>query len=195
MGKRLLLLVLLLNILTLDAQKLNLSGKVLSFEKKPVENATIYLLKKKDFSIINYTSSNREGNFSLKTDELAEPSILKVDAEKMVSYSKNFENIGKSISLGEIELERNSVTDIQEVKLTASPVKIKKDTIEFNASSIKVRPDSKIEKLLKQIPGVQIDNDSNTYFEDRDDLILKRYVMFSLTMKLNKFARNKTQTP
>ncbi len=153
MRKRLLLLVLLLNILTLDAQKLNLSGKVLSFEKKPVENATIYLLKKKDSSIINYTSSNREGNFSLKTDELAEPSILKVDAEKMVSYSKNFENIGKSISLGEIELERNSVTDIQEVKLTASPVKIKKDTIEFNASSIKVRPDSKIEKLLKRFPG------------------------------------------
>lgn len=36
---------------------------------------------------------------------------------------------------------------------------------------------------------------SNTFFEDRDDLILKRYVMFSLTMKLNKFARNKTQTP
>ena len=36
---------------------------------------------------------------------------------------------------------------------------------------------------------------STTFFEDRDDLILKRYVMFSLTMKLNKFARNKTQTP
>ncbi|WP_312172319.1 outer membrane beta-barrel protein, partial [Chryseobacterium sp.] len=35
---------------------------------------------------------------------------------------------------------------------------------------------------------------SNTYFEDRDDLILKRYVMFSLTMKLNKFAGKKTKT-
>jgi hypothetical protein len=34
---------------------------------------------------------------------------------------------------------------------------------------------------------------SNTYFEDRDDLILKRYVMFSLTMKLNKFAGKKTE--
>ncbi|WP_415328578.1 outer membrane beta-barrel protein [Chryseobacterium sp. MMS23-Vi53] len=34
---------------------------------------------------------------------------------------------------------------------------------------------------------------SSTYFEDRDDLILKRYVMFSLTMKLNKFAGKKMQ--
>ncbi|WP_294316240.1 TonB-dependent receptor [uncultured Chryseobacterium sp.] len=159
MRKLLLLLVVLLNILMLDAQKLNINGKVLNFEKKPVENATIYLLKQKDSSIINYTSSNREGNFSLKTDEVYEPSILKVDAEKLISYSRNFENIGESVSLGNIELERNSVSNIQEVKLTASPVKVKKDTIEFNASSIKVRPDSKIEELLKQIPGVQMDND------------------------------------
>lgn len=35
---------------------------------------------------------------------------------------------------------------------------------------------------------------SSAYFEDRDDLILKRYVMFSLTMKLNKFAGKKMQT-
>ncbi len=159
MGKRLLLLVFLLNILMLNAQKLNINGKVLNFEKKPVENATIYLLKQKDSSIINYTSSNREGNFSLKTDEISEPSILKIDAEKLISYSRNFETIGQSVSLGDIELERNSVSNIQEVKLTASPVKVKKDTIEFNASSIKVRPDSKIEELLKQIPGVQMDND------------------------------------
>jgi len=32
------------------------------------------------------------------------------------------------------------------------------------------------------------------YFEDREDLILKRYVMFSLTMKLNKFAGKKMET-
>uniref|UniRef100_A0AAU6WNE3 Carboxypeptidase regulatory-like domain-containing protein n=1 Tax=Chryseobacterium endophyticum TaxID=1854762 RepID=A0AAU6WNE3_9FLAO len=87
MRKLLLLLIVLLNILMLDAQKLNINGKVLNFEKKPVENATIYLLKQKDSSIINYTSSNREGNFSLKTDEVYEPSILKVDAEKLISYS------------------------------------------------------------------------------------------------------------
>jgi hypothetical protein len=29
---------------------------------------------------------------------------------------------------------------------------------------------------------------SNAYFEDREDLILKRYFMFSISMKLNKFA-------
>jgi hypothetical protein len=159
MRKLLLLLVLAFNFIILNAQKLNIDGKVLNFEKKPIENATVYLLKQKDSSIVNYTATNKEGKFSLKTDELTEPSILKIDADKLISFSKNIEKVNKSFSLGEIELEKNTVTNIEEVTITASPVKIKKDTIEFNASAIKVRPDSKIEELLKQIPGVEIGND------------------------------------
>lgn len=159
MKKLAILLTLTFNFVILNAQKLNIDGKILNFEKKAIENATVYLLKEKDSSIINYTATNREGKFSLKTDNVNEPSILKIDADKMLPFSKRLETIDKSFSLGDIELEKNSVTNIEEVKLTASPVKIKKDTIEFNASAIKVRPDSKIEELLKQIPGVQIDND------------------------------------
>lgn len=159
MKKILLLWILVLNVITLNAQKLNIDGNVTNFEKKPVENATVYLLKQKDSSIVNYTATNKDGKFSLKTDELKEPTVLKIDAEKLISYSKNYEKIDQSFSLGQIELEKNTVFNIEEVKLTASPVKIKKDTIEFNASSIKVRPDSKIEELLKQIPGVEISNE------------------------------------
>lgn len=159
MKKLLLLLTLFFNFLFLGAQKLAIDGKIVNFEKKPVENATVYLLREKDSSIINYTSTNREGRFSLKTDEINEPSILKADADKLISYSKRMDKINGSLSLGDIELDKNSVTHIEEIKLTASPVKIKKDTIEFNASSIKVRPDSKIEELLKQIPGVEISNE------------------------------------
>lgn len=34
---------------------------------------------------------------------------------------------------------------------------------------------------------------SSSYIEDREDLILKRYIMFSLSMKLNRFAGKKMQ--
>ena len=63
----------------------------------------------------------------LKSNEETEPTVLKIDAEKLISYSKNFESIKQSISLGDIELEKNSVFNIEEVKISASPVKIKKD--------------------------------------------------------------------
>lgn len=150
MKKIIFLLFFVLNAVILQAQKMSLDGKVLDYDKKPVENATVYLLKQKDSSIINYTATNKEGKFSLKSDEISEPSVLKIDAEKLVSYSKNFETITKSLSIGDIQLEKNSVFNIEEVKISASPVKIKKDTIEFNASAIKVRPDSKIEELSNQ---------------------------------------------
>lgn len=168
MKKILLVLILIINTAILNGQKLAIDGKVMDFEKKPVENATVYLLKQKDSSIINYTPTNKEGKFSLKTDEFNEPSVLKIDADKLIPYSKNFEKIDKSFSLGQIELEKNSVFNIEEVKLTVSPVKIKKDTIEFNASSIKVRPDSKIEELLKQIPGVEISNEGKITVNGKD---------------------------
>ncbi len=159
MKKILWLLVLLFQFLILNGQKLSIDGKVVDSEKKPMENATVYLLKQKDSSIINYTSTNKEGKFSLKTGEVKESSILKVDAENFISYSKIFKEISQSVDTGTIELDKNRITDIEEVKLTVSPIKIKKDTIEFNAAAIKVRPDSNIEELLKNIGGVEIDSD------------------------------------
>lgn len=142
-----------------NAQKISLDGKVKTSEQKPIINATVYLLKAKDSAIINYTSTNNEGKFSLKLDQLNERSLLKIEADKHNEYSKIFEKIESSQNIGEIELENSKVSDIAEVKILASPVKIKTDTIEFNASSIKVRPDSKIEELLKNIPGVEISNE------------------------------------
>lgn len=159
MKKVLSMLMLACTVFLLHAQNLHIDGKVSDPDKKPIENATVYLLKEKDSSIINYTATNKEGKFSLKTDSQNEPSLLKIDAEKLQSYSKKFDKLSQSLSLGDIDLEKGNVTNIDEVKISVSPVKIKKDTIEFNASSIKVRPDSKIEELLKQIPGVEISND------------------------------------
>lgn len=158
MKKILLFVFLVCNFLIAHAQRLHIDGKIFDPEKKTVENATIYLLKAKDSSIINYTATNKEGKFSLQTDEIREPSFLKIDTEKL-SYSKALEKIEQSLSLGDIELEKKKVINIDEVKITVSPVKIKNDTIEFNASALKVRPDSQIDELLKQIPGVEIGND------------------------------------
>ncbi|MFZ4106979.1 outer membrane beta-barrel protein, partial [Flavobacterium sp.] len=45
------------------------------------------------------------------------------------------------------------------IKGQAPPIRIKKDTLEFNVSSFKVRPDANVETLLKQLPGVEIDTD------------------------------------
>lgn len=143
----------------MNGQSITIGGKISDFENKPVEKATVSLIKQKDSSLIKSAFTDNEGKFSLKINELDEPSILKVDAAKLISYSKNFYEIKKSFVLNEIKLDKDKVSDIEEVVITVSPVKIKKDTIEFNANAIKVRPDSNIQELLKNIDGVEVDSD------------------------------------
>lgn len=50
-----------------------------------------------------------------------------------------------------------------EVVQTKSPIRITKDTIEFNASFYKTRSNAVVEDLLKKIPGIQIDDDGTIW--------------------------------
>jgi len=45
------------------------------------------------------------------------------------------------------------------IKGTAAAIKIKGDTTEYNAAAFKIQPNSKVEDLLKQLPGIQVDKD------------------------------------
>ena len=45
------------------------------------------------------------------------------------------------------------------IKGKTAAIKIKGDTTEFDAGSYTIQPNSKVEDLLKQLPGIQIDKD------------------------------------
>jgi len=186
MKKIIWLLLFSFNFLLLNGQNINISGKVSNFENKPVENAIVRLIKQKDSSIIKSTSTDKEGSFSLRINELNEPSTLKVDADKSISYSKNFDQINKSLSLDEIKLDKDKISNIEEVVITASPIKIKKDTIEFNANAIKVRPDSNIQELLKNIDGIEVDSDGKIMVNGKevDQIMINGKPFFDTTGKI-----------
>lgn len=60
-----------------------------------------------------------------------------------------------TINMGTRSKELNEVT----IKAETREIKIKGDTIEFNAKAYVVQPNAKVEDLLKQIPGIEIDKD------------------------------------
>ena len=103
MRKLFLLFILLIGI-SHYGQSLNLTGKIVDQSGKPIEDATIYLLKQKDSSIINYTNSGKEGNFSLKFDKIQEPVLFKVNAEQQKEYSKIYDKLESSQKLDVIKL-------------------------------------------------------------------------------------------
>ena len=154
-------LFVLLSCATFGQNSFTIKGKAVSKEVNlPLESATIYITAAKDSTVIDYTISNKNGNFSISVKKLNQPFIVKVASLGYQTWEKEFPKLTSDIDMGEIFIS-DAVTTLGEVEIVseAPPIRIKNDTLEFNASSFKVRPDSNVEALLKKLPGVEIDKD------------------------------------
>ncbi|WP_121964171.1 TonB-dependent receptor [Myroides sp. N17-2] len=137
----------------------NMTGTVLDSLKKPIEVATVYLSKERDSTLVEYTMTDAKGNFKLAFNKVSEPAIFKISMVGYKDFTKKFDKgISEDIDLKTLIL-REYGNQLDEVVIVAEapPIRIKKDTLEFNASSFKVRPDANLEELLKNLPGVQLD--------------------------------------
>jgi hypothetical protein len=138
-----------------------ISGTILDVNTQlPVELATVYLSTVKDSSVIDYTVSDKKGNFKFVSKKINKPVFLKVSNIGYKNFLKEFKEVYNSIPIGNIYMEesQNLLKEVV-IKTQAPPIRVKKDTLEFNAPSFKVRPDATVEALLKQLPGFLIDSD------------------------------------
>ena len=153
------LLFVLISFFSNAQSTVTISGKIIdNISKLPMESATVYLTSVKDSTMIDYTISDKNGVFSLVTKRLKDPVMLKVSFVGFAAYSQQVKEILQNRDFGVLPLEENpNVLGEVVIKSEAPPVRIKQDTLEFNASSLKVRPDANVEALLKQLPGVEVD--------------------------------------
>src|SRR5690606_35465370 len=143
------------------AQQITIKGNITDAETElPIESATVYLSRIQDSTVVDYTISDKNGNFNLNIRKTDKPTRLKISNVIYQAYSKDFETISENIDLGKITLElQSTMLETVEIVGEVPPIRIKNDTLEFNASSFKVRPDANVEALLKQLPGVEIDSE------------------------------------
>ena len=76
---------------------------------------------------------------------------------------KNFTKVIEvkgNLDLGEVKMTLDKET-LEQATVSASgnPITVKKDTIEYNASSFKTTENSVLEDLLKKLPGIEISED------------------------------------
>lgn len=138
-----------------------IKGKVLDKNTQvPLEAATVYLTSVKDSAVIDYTITDKNGVFKIDTKKITKPVFFKISYIGYQTYKQQEQSIIENKDFGIIRLIENT-NNLGEVviKSEAPPIRIKKDTLEFNASSFKVRPDSNVETLLKQLPGVEVSSD------------------------------------
>lgn len=153
-------LLLLLFATTIFAQNVTIKGKITDNQNFPLESATIYVTSVKDSSIVDYTISGKNGLWELKIRKQAKPVFLKVSFMGLADYRQEIQSIEADRDFGVMKLE-DRPTELNEIVIQNEipPIRIKKDTLEFDAASFKVRPDANVETLLKQLPGVDIDSE------------------------------------
>lgn len=153
--------ILLFATLSFSQNTYQLKGKIIDKTiKTPLESATIYLTTVKDSTIIDYTISDKNGNFSLKARKSEGAVNFKISYNGYENYNLKLASILEDKDFGLIEIAEN-VNQLSEVVVKGEipPIRIKTDTLEFNAGSFKVSPDANVEALLKQLPGVEIDDE------------------------------------
>ena len=137
-----------------------LKGTVLDINTQlPVELATVYFTTVKDSTVIDYATTDKNGFFRLNTKKLDKPVFLKINYLGYQTYTEEQNGLLESKDFGKLYL-LESVNTLNEVvvKSEAPPIRMKQDTLEYNAASYKVRPDANVETLLKQLPGFDVDD-------------------------------------
>lgn len=128
---------------------------------EPIGFATAYLTKAGQTAPAKYTLSSIEGKVEL--DNVKKGTYV-FSAELMgyKSYTKEITVENASIDLGEVKMEPDlEVLDAASVSATGNAIIIKKDTVEYNASSFKTTENDVLEDLLKKLPGVEVSEDGS----------------------------------
>jgi hypothetical protein len=157
-------LVLLLCLATTVSAQGVIKGKIIdSAGKKPLGLATVTVFKASDTTLITYRLSTPEGDFKVPGLPLNLPCRLVISFSGYDAYRKEFTLTSDApLDMGKIELYPSSKS-LEEVLVIAErpPVTVRRDTVEFNASSFKTLPTALVEDLLKKLPGVEVDADGN----------------------------------
>ena len=163
---------------SINAQKSDgsVKGKLTdSSGKQPLNGATVSIVNTKDSSLATFTLSNKQGGFEVKGLEQGNYQLM-VSFQGFETFKKVFSITAeaKAIDLGELNVQKEYKTLGEVVVTSESPVVVKNDTVQFNASGFKTKPNATVEDLLKKIPGVEVDKEGNVKAQGED--IQKVYV-------------------
>lgn len=161
MKKIILLSLLFVSAYAAMAQKFSIKGQVVDSTTNALPSATVMLLNSSDSSLVNFALSNAQGFFEIKNVNKGSYD-LKISFVGYATFITRVEASGDSpiIETGQLELQ-SQAKQLDEMVIMGErvPVRIKGDTIEFNASSFKTKANANVEDLLKKLPGVEVESD------------------------------------
>ena len=160
--KHLLLIIALLACNTAFAQAIYTIKLHLTDEKtsEPVAFATASVTMKGEKSPLKYVLTDDHGDATIVKLKKG-TYILRAELMGYKTYTKEI-LLEKNLDLGVIKMAEDAeVLDAARVTDVGNPIIIKKDTVEYNASSFKTSENDMLEQLLKKLPGVEVAADGS----------------------------------
>lgn len=138
--------------------------------KEPLEMVSI-TLQNENNNILAYTSSDENGKYSLKTDN--------IDGGFFVVFSKyGYEEQKHALSKNEIKADRlldillkeesEKIKDIKEVVIYQKPkIEEIQDTLTYRANAFKDGTERNVEDLIKKLPGMTVENNGSIKYKGK----------------------------
>lgn len=139
-----------------------------SLTREPVPFASVYVIPAKDTTITNFTLSDAKGE--AKLDEVPFGNYvfhIEMMGYKPIAKERYFRE--REVDMGTLLLQQDplflqaaTVTDV------GNPIVVKKDTVEFNASSFRVGANAMLKDLLQRMPGMEITEEGKVKFNGEE---------------------------
>lgn len=149
--------------------RVTIKGAIRDTSGAEIPFATVMLLNPKDTTLVNFSRSDDKGNFAFKNIKNASylfkiSYIGYIPHQQLLEVSETEINDLGTVAIKPITQELMEVV----IKTAKAPLRIRGDTIEYDATTFKVPPGSTVEDLLRRLPGIEVDADGNIKAQGRD---------------------------
>jgi len=129
--------------------------------KVNLPNTSVIVLNSKDSTLVGFTRTGKDGSFAVSNLHKGKFILLLIYpayADYVEQFSLDSAKTSHDFGRLNMILKSKLLADVI-IKAARVPIKIKGDTTEFNAKSYVIQPNDKVEDLLRQLPGIEVDKD------------------------------------
>ena len=144
--------------------QLKMSGKVTDSIGTPLELANIILIDSDSNTLETFAMSDNEGNYKLSLKKNNKYN-LQVSYIGMATFSQMLDT-GENDIVKNFSLRQDNQLDAVELTYEM-PVVVSGDTLVYDADSFKTGTERKLEDVLKNLPGVEINDDGEIEVEGK----------------------------
>ncbi|MFS4467267.1 carboxypeptidase-like regulatory domain-containing protein [Maribacter sp. 2210JD10-5] len=166
-----LLLVLSLPLNLLGQVTKSINGKIVDEDQQPLSNVSV-LVKSALEEIITYSLTDLKGRYNLILPSDTDMNNIKLSIQLLGFKKASYPVIittGEKVEMPVMVLVED-FNELQEVQVTATDrgIRIRNDTTVYKAEKFADGTESKIQDLLKKMPGIEVQEDGRLKFKGRE---------------------------